>query len=197
LYYVSDNAEKILGYPAKNFIKGGTKYLASLCPPRDAPRVYSSTQKAFEKVLTLPLAERDISMQFPYRVKKPNGELRWILRQSHVVKLDEKGMPAIDCALLIDITPFKKDDSITCQVQWKSGSAIFYPDDLSDAISFSKREIEIVKFIQTGQTSREIAKRLSISENTVKNHRKKIILKAEATNIAEALTKMRKMGVIE
>lgn len=46
----------------------------------------------------------------------------------------------------------------------------------------SEREIEIIEFIGEGFTSKEIAKRLFISEHTVKTHRKNIFRKTKVNN---------------
>jgi len=51
------------------------------------------------------------------------------------------------------------------------------------------REFEILKLIANGYRTREISELLSISSETVKTHRKNIILKFEAKNITESLFK--------
>ena len=55
------------------------------------------------------------------------------------------------------------------------------------------REHEILDLISRGWSNPGIAKRLSISINTVKYHLKKIFGKLEAKNRIEALNKMHEM----
>lgn len=50
-------------------------------------------------------------------------------------------------------------------------------------LDFSKRERQILQLIAKGMTTREIALELSISENTVESHRKRMIRRVEARNI--------------
>lgn len=194
--YISENIKNLTGYSSDDFMKEGIKKLESISP--DSQAVYSSTKKAFQKILTLPLKDRvNVRIQFSYRIYKPNGEMRWILRQSRFLKLDSKGRPAMDCACLMDITPFKNDDTIACRINWEGGSEIFYPDSPSGTIVFTERELEVAKLIQQGLISKEIAPSLFISQETVKSHRKNIFKKTSSKNIVEALKKMRKLGVIE
>jgi len=49
------------------------------------------------------------------------------------------------------------------------------------------REQEIILFLSFGYSTREIAKQLFISNETVKSHRKNIILKTQARNTANLI----------
>ena len=61
----------------------------------------------------------------------------------------------------------------------------------------SKREIEILDLIAQGLTSNEIGDTLFISLNTVETHRKNIITKLKAENIANAIAIAIRKGVIK
>ena len=52
----------------------------------------------------------------------------------------------------------------------------------------SDREVEVLKLVASGRSNREIAGLLSVSENTVKFHLKKIINKLNVANRTEAVT---------
>ncbi len=60
----------------------------------------------------------------------------------------------------------------------------------------SQREMEVLNAIANGYTSKEIAARLFISENTVEAHRKSLFTKLEARNIADLVMKAIKRGYI-
>lgn len=60
----------------------------------------------------------------------------------------------------------------------------------------SQRELEVLKAIAGGLTSKEIARSLYISENTVEAHRKSLFLKFEARNIADLVMKAVRRGYI-
>lgn len=60
----------------------------------------------------------------------------------------------------------------------------------------SGREIEILKALAGGHTSKEIAAMLFISENTVETHRKRLFTKLGARNMAELMVKAVARGYI-
>ena len=60
----------------------------------------------------------------------------------------------------------------------------------------TKRETEILKLLAQGKTSEDLSKELFISVNTVDTHRKTIISKLEAKNIAHAVSIAMSMELI-
>lgn len=60
----------------------------------------------------------------------------------------------------------------------------------------SEREIDILKALAGGYTSKEIASMLFISENTVETHRKRLFVKLGARNMADLIVKAIACGYI-
>lgn len=67
--------------------------------------------------------------------------------------------------------------------------------DPSPLISLTTREVEVLQELSDGITNQEIAVRLYISENTVKNHIHNILEKLSLTNRREAIDFARKHGL--
>jgi DNA-binding NarL/FixJ family response regulator len=65
---------------------------------------------------------------------------------------------------------------------------------LGEAAPLSFRETEILQLIATGCTNREIALRLSVSENTIKTHVAHILEKLGTTNRTEAAALAQQRG---
>jgi DNA-binding NarL/FixJ family response regulator len=63
--------------------------------------------------------------------------------------------------------------------------------------SLTAREVEILSLISKGSTNREIAQKLVISENTVKNHIHNILEKLGLKNRREALQYARRFRLVE
>jgi len=61
----------------------------------------------------------------------------------------------------------------------------------------SAREIDVLRLIATGNANKEIAARLSITEETVKNHVTHILAKLGANDRTHAVTIGIKRGLIE
>lgn len=84
------------------------------------------------------------------------------------------------------------------------GDRHYYCDEVMAALGLmnngidhpSQREMDVLQAIAGGLTSKEIAQRLFISENTVEAHRKSLFQKLEARNIADLVMKAVKRGYI-
>lgn len=63
--------------------------------------------------------------------------------------------------------------------------------------TLTPREIEILRELAGGLTNRQIGKRLSISENTVRNHVKSLLDKLEVSDRTEAATIAMRRGIIQ
>jgi DNA-binding CsgD family transcriptional regulator len=59
------------------------------------------------------------------------------------------------------------------------------------------REHEVLMLIADGLTDAQIAKKLSITKDTVNTHRKKILLKMEAKNVALLIRIAMRKGLIK
>jgi DNA-binding NarL/FixJ family response regulator len=68
--------------------------------------------------------------------------------------------------------------------------------DADNNVLLTKREIEILKLLAQGLESKDIAKKLFISLNTVNNHRQNIISKTGTENTGQALLYAKRIGII-
>lgn len=91
------------------------------------------------------------------------------------------------------------DTLLTALNELVKGSRFFDPliksnnhhsnDDFSRKLKLSSREIEILELLREGYSNKEIAEKLFLSELTVKTHRKNMMAKMDAKNIADLLRK--------
>jgi DNA-binding NarL/FixJ family response regulator len=68
--------------------------------------------------------------------------------------------------------------------------------DKSSNFSLSHREIEIIKLLSLGKSSKEIANDLFLSEYTIETHRKNIMRKLEVNSIVALLNIVKELGYI-
>jgi len=73
-----------------------------------------------------------------------------------------------------------------------------YPDHelLQMGNIFTKREFEIIKLIESGLNSEQIAEKLFLSHYTVNAHRANILKKADKSNISELIYDLNERGVL-
>lgn len=60
----------------------------------------------------------------------------------------------------------------------------------------SEREIDVLKCVSTGNANKEIARLLSLSEDTVKGHMRSIFAKLDVTDRTQAVTVAHRRGII-
>jgi len=75
----------------------------------------------------------------------------------------------------------------------RSGAATFVAGHSPAGSGLTRREIDVLRLMATGQTNAGIAARLIISEGTVKSHVKHILRKLGAANRAEAVCRYLRM----
>ncbi len=131
-----------------------------------------------------PLNEaKDLHMSYTTLLKTSNGHYRWYHHQLAVLAVDDQGQPRYAMKFLSDIHEQKKDERLSLSIYKKSKNTtpelIFSKEyqayELGDL--YSPREKEIINLVSNGQTTKEIAEKLFLSENTVSTHRKNIAKK--------------------
>jgi DNA-binding CsgD family transcriptional regulator len=73
-----------------------------------------------------------------------------------------------------------------------------YPDEelLKASVPFSVREFEIIRLIETGLTSEEIANKIFVSVHTVNTHRRNILAKTNKATMSELIYDLIGRGVL-
>lgn len=90
------------------------------------------------------------------------------------------------------------------------GEAYFHPDVMkkvvsrmhnqpqhSTPVSLTPRELEVLEWMATPNTYRQIAAKLSVSEETIRSHAKNILEKMKQPNRAQAVLAAMRLGLIE
>ncbi|HUW23056.1 MAG TPA: response regulator transcription factor [bacterium] len=84
---------------------------------------------------------------------------------------------------------FREGVSIPPLIEHKLLKGIRKPDFLSgtENVHLTKKEVKILKLVASGKTNKEIAKKLFVSEKTVKNHLNHVYRKMGVKNRAQAV----------
>jgi DNA-binding CsgD family transcriptional regulator len=70
-------------------------------------------------------------------------------------------------------------------------------DELSSVFNLTTREVEILKRVAQGNTDREIANLLGLSEKTIHHHVEHILVKLRAKNRTHAVVKGLQLNVVQ
>ncbi|MDP2385437.1 MAG: LuxR C-terminal-related transcriptional regulator [Bacteroidota bacterium] len=196
--FVSDMLQNVTGYSAEQMLTEGMGFWASKIYPDDLQKVMEAGRQWYTKLMDLPLEERTKPYgSFCYRITKSDGSLIWSLQSSQIILLDKSGNPSVELGYLTDITLYKKDNKVNGIINYNGTVTYIDSDKFSPKKKiFTTKEIEVLKLIDKGLSSKDIAMQLNKSKETVDKQRHSIIKKIDAKNIVEALQKAKLEGVL-
>ena len=126
------------------------------------------------------------------RVKNANGEFRWVKHRMIPLATDQNGNLLL-CACIYTLTT--DEDRKAKFVNTLTGEVrILTNKDYEDVLS--ERELEVLRLIDQGMLSKEIADSLCISINTVNRHRQNILQKLKVNRAIEACKLAHVMGLL-
>ncbi|HTM97394.1 MAG TPA: LuxR C-terminal-related transcriptional regulator, partial [Pedobacter sp.] len=134
-----------------------------------------------------------------------NGTYVPILQRGCYITSKETGLPLYSLGMVLDISMFKRD-----RVMYHTIEKIENNNDILDRHTIqqnyffpygedkllSNQELNILKYMAEGFSSKQIAGKLKIAENTVANHRKNMLKKTNTKNVAELVAFACKSGLI-
>lgn len=176
--FVSESVKEITGYSAKQWMDGRIDWVFTILHEENGKRLKKLHAALFDFYYSIPITERkDYKYVYELHLVRKDGTPIWILHQGSFLEICTDGKPAITFDILTDITQFKKDNTMTLSMSKgdKSGCLLYFP--IEGDISFSKREIEILKLVSLGLSSKKIGQQLFISSHTVDTHRRNMLKK--------------------
>jgi DNA-binding CsgD family transcriptional regulator len=186
--YISDKLEQLLGYKTDEYLHGGLCHTISKIHPDDVPGVLEILEKEIDYITALPPAQcLEHRSSYDYRIRKTNDTFIRVLQRNIILSLDESDKILHLLLIFTDISHLKKDDSKILYIINKEEHGLTYIYNLADRRMIkdpflSKREIEILKLLGKGYSSKEVADELFISIHTVETHRRNML---EKTNIRD------------
>jgi DNA-binding CsgD family transcriptional regulator len=205
--YVDESCFSVLGFTAKYFMESGVDSYLSKWHPVDFDifnRKIFPTNISFLK--NLPFKKyNDIVFSYNYRILNSDGVYLTMLQRFSFIPGNIMGEPLGILGVIIDITHFKTEETVIHTIEEisthnyeKTTAALFkkvyYPNE--KLLALSKREIEVLKLMGKGFSSKQIADQLTISTYTVNNHRKNMLRKTTCANSSDLLNTSIRHGLI-
>jgi DNA-binding CsgD family transcriptional regulator len=187
--FLSSNME-FFGYdvPKDNW-SPDSMFLEHRIHPEDLPVFQNLLAQMYDEYLPCMTVEKqkDYTQTFEFRALNRDKEWIRVISRHQILDFNSRGEP-IELGV-IDISP---DQTPQAQVRAtltnaKTGEVIPFTVDRPAENELSKREEEILSLIGLGMYSKEISDRLSISLNTVNNHRQNIRKTMIVSYMAEAI----------
>jgi len=167
--------------------------------PDDISRLSLGRAQLFKMANDLFLAEKGTALlSTNFRIRNAEGAYSKILVQLYLFYTEIPYKTVFTLKIHTNIDWFKK---FAHGYHYYLGSDLHYfryPDEslLLSGNLLSDRELEIIKLIEKGMSSENIADHLFISLHTVNTHRKNILRKTGKTNISDVIYELMESGVM-
>ncbi len=175
--------------------------------PEDLPAIFAFTNYWVSYVAGRPPAERsNLRPSIYIRLLNAAAEYYWAMVQYSETIVDKQGIILFGLAFVTDISHIKQDGeeasmSIlntheqTCH-QFFCSSNHEVIEGLGKVPKISGREIEVLRLLAVGHSSKQIAVDLALAVKTIDNHRQNLLRKMGARSTGELVTIGIKSGFI-
>jgi DNA-binding CsgD family transcriptional regulator len=143
-------------------------------------------------------------MSYCFRFKTVDGSYQLFQHQAIILTTDAEGRFAKSLNIHTNINHLTNNNNYKASLIGILGEPSYFNIDVYNAENiaatldypFTKRELEIIRMISEGLTSKQVGQKLSISEETVKTHRRNLLSKSGAKNLSQLISKCIHDGLI-
>ena len=190
--YVSENPLFLCGHSPAHVLNEGYSFYLKNVPQEDLEMLLKINIAGFEFYNNIPTTERlHYSISYDFHLKQPNNHQILINHKLAPIVLDKD----YNIWIAVCIVSLSSNDKAG-NVKIKNVNQPYYHEYDMDTEQWAERKMiklnshekEILLLSSQGLTTEEIAKRLYVSLDTVKFHRKVIFKKLQTKNITEAIS---------
>jgi len=140
---------------------------------------------------TVPEEKKKLQLQYNYRFKRKNGEFVNLLERVYVLEVDDAGRGALMLGNVVLLEPAEN-----LPLKWSA--KLIKNNNMSETIfsrstsplesvfnDITSRELDVLRNLAIGKTSKEIGEELYISHHTVDTHRRKLLKKLKCRTVVE------------
>ncbi len=193
-HFIGKQQESVTGYAnAEPVRKGMAFFLENLHPEEVDLLLDELYPELFRTLGELAKAEdiRKASAQFNYRFKAKNGEYLNLVEHLWVLETDQEGNPALFLGNIVALANTEALPLRLCikMMRGHDSMTIILSTTFSTVKSLftniTVRELEIMRHLAMGMTSKRIGEKLFISHHTVDTHRRNLLKKLDCRSVTE------------
>ncbi len=205
-HFAGGMVEQLTGIPVEQFIQHTPERLFGQIHSDDVSKMFAFTNHWIGYFMSLPY-DRKIHVHPTIYIRLKNKEqvFKWVSVQYADHIIDMEGNILFGLTLITDISHVKKVGPAMMSVldSFDESCQHFYCSD-DNSIQNSRealpqltnREIEILQYLATGKSSKQIASSLEIAIKTIDNHRQNMLRKTQAKSTGELISYAIKGGFI-
>ena len=191
--FLGKQQQHVSGYANEEFIEKGVELFLQSVHPKQIDLILHGVYPditAFLSGLIDDQAKKSVLIQYNYQFKRKDGMYINLLEHVHVLELDKAGRPVL---VLGNVIMLQNTETLPLRLTIKR----FGQKEVSETVyskvyttlqskqNITDREIEILGYLATGKTSKEIGRRLFISPHTVDTHRRSLLRKLDCKTVVE------------
>ena len=201
--FLSSGVKKVLGYEREEWLSQGLSFAFGILHPEDREvlrTIHMDIMKEWQN--TLPGDRQNISFSFDFRVFSADGKIVRLNQHTVFVEVDADGAPLVDFSVCTDITSLKATGPSSLLIKFYNSDKpgrekqLFYTSK-PNTTGLSIRELDIIKLLILGLSSKQISQRLNISEHTIRTHRKNILKKTNCNSTVELISLANEKGLLQ
>jgi DNA-binding CsgD family transcriptional regulator len=200
IYHINVGTAKYFGTTPEEVLSEGPAYLVGCIHPH---QIFAATENT--KFITAELQQAGMPIMKEYHSSYVNcniicrhGNKHRSLFHAFPVLFDEQGHPMLGMFLIYDLEPFMNDG--IWWFRYKLGDKVFvYHADsgkLEAGDILRERELEILRRIAEGATSKEIAQKINLSIHTIENHRRNMLKRTGAVDTSALIHVCKLCGIL-
>lgn len=194
--FTSKRIREMLGIEPEKINPG---YYTQLVHPEDEERLGQARSRVFKMEKEIFKAQKGSALtSYNLRMQYPVGVYSNLFVQDYMFysPIPHKSVFMLQVVTNIDWFKFKKN--FFHHYSGPDISLFRYPDEklLNIGPNISTREFEIIKLIETGLSTKQIAEKLFLSEFTVSTHRANILEKCGKATVSDLIYDLKNQGLL-
>lgn len=191
-HFMGKQQESVSGYSNEEFLEQGVELFLKCLHPDEIDIILNQIYPdAMSLVLDAAIEDKKkIQLQYNYRFKRKNGEYTNLMEQLYVLEVDTGGKASL---LLGNIITLENEMVLPMRLSGKllrnniSGTIFSksYSHSETSIDNITTRELDILRNLSAGKTSKEIGRELYISSHTVDTHRRNLLKKLNCKSVVE------------
>nr|MBI1229726.1 hypothetical protein [Cytophagales bacterium] len=193
LEMVTGDSLEVIGYTKEEILEKNAEFVSSFIYQEDFLFISNVVHETMKLVHELPLNERPFVYVVWYaRSVTKEGRVITVQNQNIPIVFDANNIPYVFANIVTDISHLRPSNIPHAVVINGFSDKHYHMDNNYVGLTpqsqiFSQRELEILKLLIKGYTSRAISEAIEISYETARTHRRNIQSKAKSKNTRELI----------
>ena len=203
-HFMGKQQVNVSGYSNEEFIEGGVELFLQSVHPEEVEIILHQIYPAYVELATNLSSEKRKKLQFQYnyRFKRKDGEHVNLMEQLYILEVDPESKPVLILGNVIilgsnEVLPIRAAAKIITDSGFSE--TVFsktYQSISNDISKVTDRELDILRNLATGKTSKQIGDELYISPHTVDTHRRNLLKKLNCSSVVELAKIAYKNGLL-